>query len=119
MYLCGRYGLYDQCQGTADEPQQPAGDGYPERDARLFLCCQPTADGGGDCREGEPDSGRGGTIIDIGACSTRPGAERATEAEEIGTGEEIDPNQIVDHRADIADEYNESFVETDELESLW
>ena len=38
---------------------------------------------------------------------------------EIGTGEEIDPNQIVDHRADVADEYNESFVETDELESLW
>ena len=38
---------------------------------------------------------------------------------EIGTGEEIDPNQIVDHRADVAEEYNESFVETDELESLW
>ena len=38
---------------------------------------------------------------------------------EIGTGEEIDPNQIVDHRTDIAEEYNESFVETGELESLW
>ena len=38
---------------------------------------------------------------------------------EIGTGEEIDPNQIVDHRADVAEEYNESFVETGELESLW
>jgi hypothetical protein len=38
---------------------------------------------------------------------------------EIGTGEEIDPNKIVDHRADVAEEYNESFVETDELESLW
>ena len=38
---------------------------------------------------------------------------------EIGTGEEIDPNQIVDHRADVVEEYNESFVETGELESLW
>ena len=37
----------------------------------------------------------------------------------IGTGEEIDPNQIVDHRADAAEEYNEAFVETEELESLW
>lgn len=37
----------------------------------------------------------------------------------IGTGEEIDPNQIVDHRTDIAEEFNESFVETGELESLW
>jgi anti-sigma regulatory factor (Ser/Thr protein kinase) len=38
---------------------------------------------------------------------------------EIGTGEEIDPNQIVDHRADAVEEYNEAFVETGELESLW
>ena len=38
---------------------------------------------------------------------------------EIGTGEEIDPNQIVDHRAGAAEEYNEAFVETGELESLW
>jgi len=38
---------------------------------------------------------------------------------EIGTGTEIDPNQVVDHRADAAEEYNESFVETKELESLW
>lgn len=38
---------------------------------------------------------------------------------EIGTGEEIDPSQIVDHRADAAEEYNEAFVETGELESLW
>ena len=38
---------------------------------------------------------------------------------EIGTGEEIDPNQIVDYRADAAEEYNEAFVETGELESLW
>lgn len=38
---------------------------------------------------------------------------------EIGTGEEIDPNQIVDHRAAVTEEYNETFVETEELESLW
>ena len=38
---------------------------------------------------------------------------------ELGTGEEIDPNQVVDHRADAAEEYNEAFVETEELESLW
>ena len=38
---------------------------------------------------------------------------------EIGTGEEIDPNQIVDYRADAAEEFNETFVETGELESLW
>ena len=37
----------------------------------------------------------------------------------IGTGVEIDPNQIVDHRADAVEEYNEAFVETEELESLW
>ena len=37
----------------------------------------------------------------------------------IGTGEEIDPNQIVDHRADIVEEYNETFVESSEIESLW
>lgn len=38
---------------------------------------------------------------------------------EIGTGEEIDPSQIVDRRTDVAEEYNEAFVETEELESLW
>jgi anti-sigma regulatory factor (Ser/Thr protein kinase) len=38
---------------------------------------------------------------------------------EIGTNEEIDPNQIVDHRADAAEQYNEAFMETGELESLW
>ena len=37
----------------------------------------------------------------------------------IGTGIEIDPNQIVDHRTNAAEEYNETFVETSELESLW
>jgi anti-sigma regulatory factor (Ser/Thr protein kinase) len=38
---------------------------------------------------------------------------------EIGTGEEIDPNQVVDHRANAEEEFNEAFVETGELESLW
>ena len=38
---------------------------------------------------------------------------------EISTSEEIDPNQIVDHRTDAAEQYNEAFVETEELESLW
>lgn len=38
---------------------------------------------------------------------------------ELGTGVEIDPNQIVDHRADVVEEYNETFVESDEIESLW
>lgn len=38
---------------------------------------------------------------------------------EIGTGEEIDLNQIVDYRTDAAGEFNELFVETGELESLW
>ena len=38
---------------------------------------------------------------------------------EIGTGKEIDPNSVVDYRADAAEEYNEAFVETGELETLW
>ena len=37
----------------------------------------------------------------------------------IGTSEEIDPNQMVDHRTDVTEQYNESFVESDEIESLW
>ena len=37
----------------------------------------------------------------------------------IGTSEEIDANQIVDHRTNVTEEYNEAFVETEELESLW
>ena len=36
----------------------------------------------------------------------------------IGTGEEIDPNQIVDHRTDVVEEYNETFVESSEIVSL-
>lgn len=38
---------------------------------------------------------------------------------EITTSKEIDPNEVVDHRTDAEGQYNESFVETDELESLW
>jgi hypothetical protein len=38
---------------------------------------------------------------------------------EIGTAAEIDPGQVVDHRTDVVEEYNESFIETGELESLW
>lgn len=38
---------------------------------------------------------------------------------EIETRKEIDPNQVVDHRTDVTEEYNETFVETTELEELW
>lgn len=38
---------------------------------------------------------------------------------EIETKDEIDPNQVVDHRTDVTEEYNETFVETGELEELW
>lgn len=37
----------------------------------------------------------------------------------IGTGVEIDPNQVVDHRTDVEEDYNESFIGTEELDSLW
>jgi hypothetical protein len=37
----------------------------------------------------------------------------------IGTGEEIDPNQIVDHRTDVEGQFNETFVESSEIETLW
>lgn len=38
---------------------------------------------------------------------------------EISTEAEIDLNQIVDHRTDVAEEYNETFVESEDIESLW
>lgn len=38
---------------------------------------------------------------------------------EITTSKEIDPNDVVDHRTDADDQYNERFVENDELSSLW
>ena len=38
---------------------------------------------------------------------------------EITTSREIDPNEVVDHRTNADEQYNESFVENDDLESLW
>jgi hypothetical protein len=38
---------------------------------------------------------------------------------EITTSREIDPNEVVDHRTKADEQYNESFVETVDLESLW
>lgn len=38
---------------------------------------------------------------------------------EITTSKEIDPNEMVDHRTDAEEQYNESFVESEELEALW
>lgn len=38
---------------------------------------------------------------------------------EITTSKEIDPNDVVDHRTDADAQYNETFVETEELEELW
>lgn len=38
---------------------------------------------------------------------------------EITTSKEINPNDVVDHRTDAESQYNESFVETDELDALW
>ncbi len=38
---------------------------------------------------------------------------------EITTSKEINPNDVVDHRTDAETQYNESFVETNELETLW
>ena len=38
---------------------------------------------------------------------------------EIITETEIDPNQIVDHRTDVEEEFNETFVESSEIEALW
>lgn len=38
---------------------------------------------------------------------------------EITTSKEIDPNDVVDHRTDAEEQYNEYFIETEELENLW
>lgn len=38
---------------------------------------------------------------------------------EISTSIEINPNDVVDHRTNAEEQFNESFVETDEIESLW
>lgn len=38
---------------------------------------------------------------------------------DITTSKEIDPNNVVDHRTDADEQYNERFVETEDLETLW
>ncbi|MCQ2155614.1 MAG: STAS-like domain-containing protein [Bacteroidales bacterium] len=38
---------------------------------------------------------------------------------ELATSKEIDPSEVVDHRTDAETEYNECFIETDGLDSLW
>lgn len=38
---------------------------------------------------------------------------------EISTKQDINPNDVVDNRTDAAEEYNESFIDTKELEELW
>ena len=38
---------------------------------------------------------------------------------EVSTSKDIDPGDVVDHRTDAAEEYNEAFVESEELEELW
>lgn len=38
---------------------------------------------------------------------------------ELTTSKEIDPNEVVDHRANADEQYNETFVETDSLNELW
>ena len=38
---------------------------------------------------------------------------------ELRTEKEIILDSIVDGRTDLAEEYNESFIETEELDALW
>lgn len=38
---------------------------------------------------------------------------------ELATSKEIDPNEVVEHRTNADEQYNENFVETDELDELW
>lgn len=38
---------------------------------------------------------------------------------EVSTEKDIDPNDVVDNRTDAAEEYNEAFVDTEQLEELW
>lgn len=38
---------------------------------------------------------------------------------ELSTAKEIDPESVVDHRTNASDEYNELFIENDELMELW
>ena len=38
---------------------------------------------------------------------------------EVRTKDDFDPNEVVAHRTDVKGEYNEFFIETDELDALW
>ena len=38
---------------------------------------------------------------------------------ELKTSCDIDPNDVVAHRTDAESEYNEAFVESEDLETLW
>ena len=38
---------------------------------------------------------------------------------EISTSKDIDPNEVVDHRTNADEQFNEAFVETEDLETLW
>lgn len=38
---------------------------------------------------------------------------------EVRTNKAIDPDDVVDHRTDVTNQYNEYFVESDEIEQLW
>ena len=38
---------------------------------------------------------------------------------ELHSDKEIDPNEVVDNRTDCAGEFNDDFIDTDELDNLW
>ncbi len=38
---------------------------------------------------------------------------------EIHSDREINPNDIVENRTDCVSQYNEEFIDTDEIENLW
>lgn len=38
---------------------------------------------------------------------------------EINTSLDIDPNEVVDYRTSVESEYNDMFIDTDELDKLW
>ncbi|MGM9747928.1 MAG: ATP-binding protein [Candidatus Cryptobacteroides sp.] len=38
---------------------------------------------------------------------------------EIHSDKEIDPNDVVENRTDCAEQFNESFIDTEELDNLW
>lgn len=38
---------------------------------------------------------------------------------ELSTSKDIDPNDVVDHRTDADEQYNEAFIDSDEFDELW